>query len=125
LTADEFAIAMHCCDLAHMGQPLPAQLPEEWLQTNTMQRERSDTPPKPAANQTYAHLNQQLQETINATHQAQATPANPPAEPTEAERKLIAASYEEKRLKNYEVCRFALQELVAIRPTSTRTVTVS
>ncbi|CAF5128676.1 unnamed protein product, partial [Rotaria socialis] len=35
LTPDEFVIAMHCCDIARTGQPLPTHFPDEWLVKNT------------------------------------------------------------------------------------------
>ncbi len=100
LTADEFIVAMHCCDIARTGQTLPVSLPDEWLPTNTIQRDRINSLPKSNDIPTYANLNQQLKETIN---QINTTEDNSTAETTEAERKAILATYEEKRKKNYEV----------------------
>lgn len=79
---------MHCCDIARTGQPLPTQFPDEWLIKNQQLNER-----KESDNRTVANTNQPLKETINLTK----TPE------TEAERKSAMATYEEKRLKNYEV----------------------
>ncbi len=92
---------MHCCDIARTGQSLPFSLPDEWSPAHVMQRERIDTVPKSNNTQTFADLNKQLKETFNTT---ETTPANPSNEATEAERKSALATYEEKRLKNYEVC---------------------
>ncbi|CAF0755063.1 unnamed protein product [Adineta ricciae] len=102
LSADEFVIAMHCCDIARAGLPLPPQLPEDWLQISSMQRERADTGSKSIENQTYANLNQQLQETMTTVNTPEPTPANVSAELEEVERKSALITYEEKRLKNYE-----------------------
>jgi hypothetical protein len=88
---------MHCCDIARTGQLLPSSFPDEWSPTNTVQRDRINSLSKSNDIPTYAHLNQQLKETLNSTETTS-------AETTEAERKSIAATYEEKRLKNYEVC---------------------
>ncbi|CAF3610041.1 unnamed protein product [Rotaria socialis] len=71
LTPDEFVIAMHCCDIARTGLPLPTHFPDEWLVKNTAPTE-----------------------TAAANHLSDAA--------AEAERKSILATYEEKRLKNYE-----------------------
>ncbi|CAF2190332.1 unnamed protein product [Rotaria magnacalcarata] len=71
LTSDEFVIAMHCCDIARTGQPLPTHFPDEWLVKN-----------------------------IAPTEAAAANRLSDAA--AEAERKSILATYEEKRLKNYE-----------------------
>ncbi len=101
LTADEFIIAMHCCDIARTGQTLPVSLPNEWLPTNTIQRDRINSSSKSNDIPTYAQLNQQLKETMNTT---ETTPTNSSAEAAETERKLMLATYEEKRQKNYEVC---------------------
>ncbi len=92
---------MHCCDIARTGQILPSSLPDEWSQTNIMPRDRINSLSKSTNNPTFANLNQQLKETFNQTN---TTENNPSAETTEAERKSILATYEEKRLKNYEVC---------------------
>ena len=94
LTADEFVIAMHCCDIARTGQTLPGSVPNEWLPTNTMQSDRSS---KSNDIPTYAQLNQQLKETINQTETS--------AEAAEAEKKQTIQTYEEKRQRNYEVRR--------------------
>ncbi|UJR27176.1 hypothetical protein I4U23_008472 [Adineta vaga] len=96
---------MHCCDMARNGQTLPSQLPEEWLQISAMQHDRTDISSKSNDNLTYANLNQKLQETINATNTPERIPGNSPiqsAESAENERKAALATYEEKRLKNYE-----------------------
>jgi hypothetical protein len=76
---------MHCCDIARTGQILPSCFPDEWSQTNIVQRDR---------------INSSLKSNENQTN----TTENTPAETTEAERKSALATYEEKRLKNYEVC---------------------
>ncbi|CAF1464097.1 unnamed protein product [Adineta steineri] len=104
LTPDEFVVAMHCCDIVRTGQTLPSRLPDEWLPTNQMQRERIDSSSsaKSNGNPSYAILNQQLKETFNVAKPAENVSATPAAEPTEAERKLAAVTYEEKRIKNYE-----------------------
>lgn len=98
LTADEFIVAMHCCDIARTGQPLPISLPDGWLPTNAVQDERKNSLPKSNETPSYAELNQQLKETIQASNNSSAT------EPNEPDRKPTVATYEEKRLKNYEVC---------------------
>lgn len=95
LTTEEFIVAMFCCDIARTGQPLPVSLPNAWLPTNPAQEERKNSLSKTNEALTYAELNQQLKDTVQSS--------NPPAEPSELEKKLIAATYEEKRLKNYEV----------------------
>jgi hypothetical protein len=95
---------MHCCDIARTGQILPSCFPDEWSPTNIVQRDRINSSSKSNENQTFANLNQQLKETFNQTATTENTPANPSAETTEAERKSALATYEEKRLKNYEVC---------------------
>jgi acetylornithine/succinyldiaminopimelate/putrescine aminotransferase len=92
---------MHCCDIARTGQTLPVSLPNEWLPTNTIQRDRINSSSKSNDIPTYAQLNQQLKETMNTT---ETTPTNSSAEAAETERKLMLATYEEKRQKNYEVC---------------------
>ncbi len=104
LTPDEFVIAMHCCDIARIGQTLPPRFPDEWLPTNRIQRERVDSLSKSNGNQTFVNLNQQLKETFNLRNTTETPPENASAEQTEAERKATLATYEEKRLKNYEVC---------------------
>lgn len=86
---------MHCCDIARTGQPLPVSLPDAWLPANPAQEERKNSLSKTNEAPTYADLNQQLKETVQSS--------NSSAETSEAERKLIAATYEEKRLRNYEV----------------------
>jgi hypothetical protein len=103
LTSEEFIIAMHCCDIARTGQTLPTHLPDEWLHTNIIQRERIDSSSKSNDNPTFANLNQQLKETFNQTKPTENTATNPSAEAAEAEQKLAAATYEEKRLRNIEV----------------------
>lgn len=103
LTPDEFVIAMHCCDIARTGQTLPSRLPDEWLLSNQTQPERIDLSAQSNGNQAFANLNQQLKETFNQPNTTENAPANPSAESVEAERKSILATYEEKRLKNYEV----------------------
>ena len=85
---------MHCCEIARTGQTLPPTLPDEWLSSNIQQpqqRDRIDSSSKSQENANPANLN---------------TTENPSAEQTEAEKKSIQATYEEKRLKNIEVCHF-------------------
>ncbi|CAF3513299.1 unnamed protein product [Rotaria sp. Silwood1] len=98
LTPDEFVVAMHCCDIARTGQALPIHFPDEWLQ----QHERKDSTTKSNDNRTFASLNQELKETFNLPNTTENTSVNRSNETTEAERKTIMATYEEKRLKNYE-----------------------
>ena len=96
LTADEFVVAMHCCDIARAGQSLPSRLPDDWSHTNIMQRERTASLNKPPAmlSPAFALLNHELQETFkSATNE----------ETNETERKNSIVTYEEKRQKNYEV----------------------
>ncbi|CAF4343732.1 unnamed protein product [Rotaria sp. Silwood2] len=102
LTPDEFVVAMHCCDIARTGQALPIQFPDEWLQKNIIQHERKDSSSKSNDNRTFASLNQQLKETLILTNTTENTSVNRSNETTEAERKIIMATYEEKRLRNYE-----------------------
>ena len=102
LTPDEFVVAMHCCDLLRAGQTLPTSLPDDWLPGIAPHRERADSLPKGNVNATFAGLNQQLKETVNTTEN---TTAQAGDEPTEAEQRAAAITYEEKRLKNYEVRR--------------------
>lgn len=92
---------MHCCGIARTGQTLPLTLPDEWLSTNITQRDRINSASKSNTIQTYANLNQQLKETFNQTNPTTETPS---AEETEAEKKSALQTYEEKRLRNYEVC---------------------
>ena len=97
LTADEFVVAMHCCEIVRAGQTLPTTLPDDWL-SNTR------TPPKSTTPSSFASLNQQLKETFgtgSATPPPNATPSA--GEMSEAEQKAAHVTYEEKRLKNYEV----------------------
>jgi hypothetical protein len=95
---------MHCCDIARTGQTLPSYLPDEWSQTNIIQRDRISLSSKSNDNQTFANLNQQLKETFHQTNPTETTPTNSPAETTETDKKSTMPTYEEKRLKNYEVC---------------------
>ena len=81
--------------MARAGQTLPVQLPEEWLPDPASTSDGTPT--------TYAQLNQQLKETITASDESKA--GVPSEEMTEAERKSALITYEEKRLKNYEVRR--------------------
>ena len=104
LTPDEFVVAMHCCDIARVGQTLPPTLPDEWLHANIMQRERTESLTKVNDNPTFAKLNQQLQETFNLKKTTEDKTADNSAEAAETERKNNMVTYEEKRLKNYEVC---------------------
>lgn len=101
LTAEEFIVAMHCCDMARAGQPLPLQLPDEWLHAPV---ERTEPASKSdGTSTTYAQLNQQLKETITASEESKGNAAS--EEMTEAEQKSAQITYEDKRLKNYEVRR--------------------
>ncbi|CAF0815781.1 unnamed protein product [Rotaria sordida] len=102
LTPDEFIVAMHCCDIARTGQSLPIRFPDEWLHKNIIQQERIDTSSKSNDNRTFASLNQQLKEISTSTNTTENTSTNRSNETTEAERKLIMQTYEEKRLRNYE-----------------------
>jgi intersectin len=86
LTAEEFIVAMHCCELARAGQALPLQLPEEWLHASV---ERTDPSAKSDGHPT--------------TYASDESKGAPSEEMTEAERKSAMITYEEKRLKNYEV----------------------
>jgi hypothetical protein len=95
---------MHCCDIARTGQTLPSHLPDEWLQANITPRERIDSVTKSNGNQTFANLNQQLKDTFNVPKTTETNTTDVSAEAAEAERKAIIATYEEKRLRNYEVC---------------------
>ena len=89
---------MHCCDIARAGQPLPVQLPNEWLHT---QHKRTDSTSKSNDDQIYAKLNQQLKDTFNLKNKMDHTTVKSSSVTPETERKY---TYEEKRLKNYEVC---------------------
>ena len=106
---------MHCCDMARAGQTLPMQLPDEWLHAPV---ERTDLASKSDGNATtYAQLNQQLKETIAASDESKG--GMPSDEMTEAERKSAQITYEDKRLKNYEVRRTndaVLRSLIALLP---------
>lgn len=104
LSSDEFVIAMHCCDIARTGQPLPTSLPDEWTPKNLIQRDQINSTSKTTttSNLTYANLNQQLKETINQPNSTTSTEKSSD-EITEAEKKITMQTYEEKRQKNYEV----------------------
>lgn len=94
---------MHCCDLLRAGQTLPATLPDEWLPGSSQPRERIDSLSKGSVNSTFAGLNQQLKETFNAPNTTENNATQSASEQTEAEQKAAAVTYEEKRLRNYEV----------------------
>ena len=96
LTADEFVIAMHCCDVLRAGQVLPVRLPDEWLHGNVMQRERISSVSKPSISPAFAQINQELQDAFKSP-MADELPSG------ELERKNSLATYEEKRQRNYEV----------------------
>lgn len=99
LTADEFVVAMHCCDIVRAGQTLPTTLPDDWISSTR-------TPPKSTTPSSFASLNQQLKDTFGTTS---TTPPPPITTVTtvgdnnENEQKSAHVTYEEKRLKNYEV----------------------
>lgn len=101
LTADEFVVAMHCCEIARSGQILPMNLPDDWLTNTGVQRERTDSIGKTNTTPTFAALNQQLKDTFGVASSSSNQTANP--EPSEPESKASMMTYEEKRLKNYEV----------------------
>jgi hypothetical protein len=103
LTPDEFVVAMHCCELLRAGQALPATLPDEWLPGNPQLRERTDSLSKGNVNSTFAGLNQQLKDTFNVANTTENNTTQSTSEQTEAELRAAAVTYEEKRLKNYEV----------------------
>ena len=96
LTADEFVIAMHCCDILRAGQALPVRLPDEWLHANVMQRERISSVSKPFVSPAFAQINQELQDAFKSP-MADELPSG------ELERKNSLVTYEEKRQRNYEV----------------------
>ncbi|CAF3438151.1 unnamed protein product [Rotaria socialis] len=98
LTADEFVVAMHCCDVVRAGQILPSRLPDEWLPANTAQLERTGTLVKPYVQQAFANINQELKDTFKFTN----TSESHSPETVETERRNSIVTYEEKRLKNYE-----------------------
>jgi hypothetical protein len=100
LTPDEFVVAMHCCDVIRAGQTLPTHLPDEWLNTNTMQRDRTGSLAKANVYQPFGIINQDLRDTFQSLN----TRENDSPETVEAERRNSLVTYEEKRQKNYEVC---------------------
>ncbi len=91
---------MHCCDIVRAGQTLPTRLPDEWLNINNMQRERTGSLGKTNFIQPFASLNQELKDVFKSS----STRDNESPETVEAERKNSLVTYEEKRQKNYEVC---------------------
>lgn len=94
LTPDEFVVAMHCCDIARSGQPLPTTFPDQWLQNAIAQQEQINPLAKRNDTPSFSSLNQQLKEVSNAANESEAA---------QNERKIALATYEEKRLRNYEV----------------------
>ncbi|CAF3877940.1 unnamed protein product [Rotaria sp. Silwood1] len=98
LTPDEFVVAMHCCDVVRAGQILPSRLPDDWLNTNTTQRERSNSLAKPNIYPAFININQELKDTFKST----ITTENHSPETVEIERKNSIVTYEEKRQKNYD-----------------------
>ena len=103
LTPDEFVVAMHCCDIIRAGQVLPSILPDDWLNLNNNQRERTDSLNKVNAGPTFAALNQQLRENMNANNVVEIGNGSSTSETSDGELKSSLLTYEEKRLKNYEV----------------------
>lgn len=87
---------MHCCDILRAGQTLPVRVPDEWLHTNVMQRERISSVSKPAVSLAFASINQELQDAFKSP-MADELPSG------ELERKNSLVTYEEKRQRNYEV----------------------
>ncbi|CAF1269575.1 unnamed protein product, partial [Rotaria sp. Silwood1] len=98
LTPDEFVVAMHCCDVVRAGQILPSRLPDDWLNTNITQRERSNSLAKPNIYPAFININQELKDTFKST----ITTENHSPETVEIERKNSIVTYEEKRQKNYD-----------------------
>lgn len=92
LTADEFVIAMHCCDIVRSGQTLPTRLPDDWLKNN------SQAP--------LGRANSLAKSTISPPKFPSLSPMmndeNHSPETIENERKNSIVTYEEKRQMNYE-----------------------
>ena len=99
LTADEFVVAMHCCDIVRAGQTLPYCLPNEWSRSSTMQHERASSSTKSNMSQTFVNINSEIQDVFKSTNVTD----NHSPETVENERKNSIITYEEKRQKNYEV----------------------
>lgn len=87
LTADEFVIAMHCCDIIRSGQSLPTRLPDEWLRNGT-QTPLTKSAISPS---TFSSLSPVI---VNDENHSPETGEN--------ERKNSIVTYEEKRQMNYE-----------------------
>jgi len=87
LTADEFVIAMHCCDIIRSGQSLPTRLPDEWLRNGT-QTPLAKLAISPS---TFSSLSPVI---VNDENHSPETGEN--------ERKNSIVTYEEKRQMNYE-----------------------
>ncbi|CAF3072045.1 unnamed protein product, partial [Rotaria sp. Silwood2] len=98
LTPDEFVIAMHCCDVVRAGQILPSRLPDDWLNGNTPQHERTGSLVKPNIYPALVNINQEIKDAFKST----ITTENHSPETEEPERKNSIVSYEDKRQKNYE-----------------------
>ncbi|CAF0882259.1 unnamed protein product [Rotaria sordida] len=98
LTSDEFVIAMHCCDVVRAGQILPTRLPDEWLNTTIVQRERIGSLGTSNVSSAFANINQELKDAFKFP----TTTENHAPETIEPERRNSLVSYEEKRQKNYE-----------------------
>lgn len=86
LTADEFVIAMHCCDIVRTNQTLPNRLPEDWLKSATLTNSFAKSTISPPFNSLIPMINDE----------------NHSPETIENERKNSLVSYEEKRQMNYE-----------------------
>jgi intersectin len=103
LTADEFVIAMHCCEIVRTCQTLPTSLPDDWLLDSTSRNERTNSVSKTNITPTFGSLNQQLKETFHLPATGDTGVSQSTDELSEQERKAALVTYEEKRLKNYEV----------------------